>query len=465
MGFRLREIDAKSKFVEELTCDGLAQVVSHETVQMILESEGIEAERVRKLDMPVTMYGLIAVGLFEELSMAKALSKLSKGLRYIWPNEEEIDYEMVTSGGFVYRRYQLGARAMVKLFHEVCKPLATPETPGAYQFGLRLMALDGTVEDVADTPENEAFFGRHQGSRDASAYPQLQAVHLAECGTHAIVDAGIWPIRESERTGGFRMLRSIGPGMLAMWDRGFHDFDMYQQVRNRDAHALGRLPAHVKPQFIRKLEDGSYLAYLVPSEYQRRRNGERLEVRIIEYTISDPLLPGYKETHRLATTILDPDVAPAFEVACTYHQRWEIEVVIDEIDTHQRVNQRPLRSKKPVGVVQEFFAILIAHFIVRSLMADAAHQHTIAPKNLSFTHALEVIRDSIDEFQMTARDQLHRLLQRLIKHISEGILPPRRARSNPRVVKRKMSRFLRKRPEHYHIPQPQRPFHEAICLI
>src|SRR5207247_433649 len=132
--------------------------------------------------------------------------------------------------------------------------------------GLRLIALDGTVEDVPDTPANAAVFGRHTTTRGSAAFPQVQAVYLAECGTHVIVDAGFWPCHTSERIGGFRMLRSVRRGMLVMWDRGFHDFDMVVATRRRGAHVLSRLPTGVQPVPLRTVSDGSVLAYLLPSE-------------------------------------------------------------------------------------------------------------------------------------------------------------------------------------------------------
>ena len=213
------------------------------------------------------------------------------------------------------------------------------------------MALDGTTEDVPDTPANAAMFGRHSNARRPAAFPQLQGVYLVECGTHCVVDAGFWPCLTSERIGGFRLLRSVNRGMLLMWDRGFHDYEMVAAARRRGAHVLSRLPAHVKPQVLRVLPDGSLLAALLPSEQARRRRGERILVRIITYTITDPALPGYGEEHRVLTTLLNPRLAPAHEVACGYHERWEVEVVIDEIDTHQRMVGRTLRSLTPVGVI------------------------------------------------------------------------------------------------------------------
>lgn len=188
-------------------------------------------------------------------------------------------------------------------------------------------------------------------------------------------------------------------------------------------------------------------------------------VRVLQYTIQDPALPGYGEKHRLITTLLDPKCYPAHDLACAYHERWEIELVIDEIDTHQRLAGRPLRSLKPVGVIQELYALLIAHYVIRALMHQAALHQQLDPDRLSFVHALEVVRDAIAEFQMTARHLLVELLQRLWRDLVRYLLPKRRNRTNPRVVKRKMSKFHLKRPEHARSPQPTIPFREAVVLI
>src|ERR1051326_5329163 len=112
----------------------------------------------------------------------------------------------------------------------------------------------------------------------------------------------------------------------------------------RNAHVLSRLPGNIKPQHLRTLSDGSILAVLRPSDYQRRKQGDHLLVRVITYTITDPSLPGYGETSRVLTTLLDPQQAPAHELACAYHERWEIEVVVDELDTHQRLAGRTDRK-------------------------------------------------------------------------------------------------------------------------
>jgi hypothetical protein len=404
---------------------------------------------------------VIGLHLYTSLTMSAVLNKLARGLRLLWPDPL---IALPTDSALAYRRYQVGARPLALLFHQVCQPIATQETRGAFLFGLRLMALDGTVEDVPDTPANAAVFGRHITERGASAFPQVQVVYLAECGTHVIIDAGFWPYHTSERVGGFRLLRSLREDMLVLWDRGFHDYEMIVATRRRNAHVLSRLPSHVKPQPLRTLSDGSILAALRPSDAHRRKQGERLLVRVISYTITDPSLPGYGETYRVLTTLLDPRQAPAHELACAYHERWEIELVVDELDTHQRLAGRTLRSLKPVGVIQELYGLLLAHYAVRVLMHEAALEADLDPDRLSFVHALEVVRDAVPEFQLVVPEQTPLLYMRLLHDIAAKRLPERRPRSNPRVVKRKMSNFKLKRAEHYQPPKPQGSFRDAIVV-
>ena len=463
MGFTLRTLAADIKFPEAVSLNALEHALPQATIDAVIADLGVAEQRTRKLPAGVTLLLCIAMGLFTNTALTHVLRQLVQGVRYIWPGDE--DYEIANKSAISQARYRLGARPVVALFHRVCHPVATEATPGAFLFGLRLMAIDGTTEDVPDTPANAAFFGRHHGDRGDSAFPQMLAVYLCEAGTHAICDAGFWPCHTSERVGGLRLLRSVGPGMLLMWDCGFHSFEMAVKTRQRGSQFLGRLPAHVKPQFVRSLSDGSYLAYLRPSDYHRRRQGERLLVRIIEYTIDDPNRPGHGEQHRLVTSLLDPELYPAHTLACEYHQRWEIEITIDEVDTHQRLPNLPLRSHKPVGVLQEAYGLLLAHYAVRTVMHEAATQAGLDPDRLSFVNAVRIISDAIAEFQQTIPAQWPRLYQRLLKDIARERLPARENRSNPRVVKRKMSKFKLKRAIHRQWPQPSKSLPEAIVIL
>src|SRR5436853_2620429 len=461
MGFKIREIETECKFSSALTVEALSRAIPPDAIRQVIAQEGVGETRLRRLTMVLVVWLVIALHLYPTVAIGGVLRKLARGLRFVWPDPS---IRLPGDSAIAYRRSQLGARPIVALFHQVCQPMATPQTRGAFLFGLLLIALDGTTEDLPDTPANAAVFGRHTSGRGAGAFPQVQGVYLVECGTHAVIDAGFWPCHTSERLGGLRLERALRRGMLVMWDRGFHDFDMIVGARRRGAHVLSRLPAHVKPQRVRTLADGSYLAYLHPSDYRRRKHGERVLVRVITYTISDPALPGYGEEHRVITTLLKWRLAPAHDVACAYHERWEIEIVIDEIDTHQRLVGRTLRSLTPVGVIQELYGVLLAHYAVRVLMHEAAVQADLDPDRLSFVHALEIVRDAVAEFQMIAPAQQRELYERMLRDIAAKRLPERRLRSNARVVKRKMSNFKLKRPEHYQPPKPQGTFRDAVVV-
>jgi hypothetical protein len=165
------------------------------------------------------------------------------------------------------------------------------------------------------------------------------------------------------------------------------------------------------------------------------------------------------------TSLLDYEQYPALELACAYHERWEVEITIDEVDTHQRLANHPLRSKKPVGILQELYGLLIAHYAIRHVMHEAALQAGLDPDRLSFTNALHLICDAIPEFQMAIPEQRPALYQRLLRDIARYRLPERDHRINPRVVKRKMSKFPLKRPVHRQWPQPSKAFRDAIVML
>jgi hypothetical protein len=327
------------------------------------------------------------------------------------------------------------------------------------------MALDGQVLAVADTPDNARYFGRASTDRGSGAYPQVRAVYLCECGVHTIVDAGFWPYATSERIGGHRLLRSVGPGFLVMADAGFYSYAWINAVRKRGAHALVRLPNTVTFDQIETLTDGSVLIRVRQRNHNGQLTGESCLLRLIQYHIDDPASPGYGQKYRLVTTILDPDDAPAHDLAVAYHERWEIELVADEIETHQHPDGPTLRSKTPVGVLQELYGMLLAHHVTRVVMFDAAQRHGIDTDRLSFVHSLRLIRETVPYFQMAGTKKKAEIYENLLDQIVRYQMQPRQLRTNARVVKRKMSNFPLKRTEHRTVQQPTKPYKDAIVLI
>jgi hypothetical protein len=458
----VRQLAPTTKLSDESVLDALATAIPQDTVRRVISALGVGRQRCRKLPAELSLLLPLGMALFPREAIERVAGKLLAGLRFIWPEPE---LQPATKSALCQARYQLGARPLAHLFRRVCRPLATPETPGAFQFGLRLVALDSTTDDVPDTPANRRYFGGPANQHGPASFPQVRGVYLVECGTHALLDAGFWPYGVGERVGGRRLLRSVGPDMLVLWDMGFHSADLIDATVARGAHVLGRVPRYVRLPVHQRLADGSYLCWLSTGKDWQRARQERLLVRVVEYTLTDPNRPGYGERHRLLTTLRDPAQAPALDLVCAYHERWEVELVIDEHKTHLRRLQRPLRSQKPVGVLQELYGLLVAHLAIRTVMAEAAAQVQLDPRRLSFVQAVQLVGDALAEFQMVVPAQRPRLYQRLLTDLQRHPLPPRPNRMNPRVVKHRRAKYPPKRPHHRHWPQPTRGFREAVAVL
>jgi hypothetical protein len=458
----IREVAAAGAAPPEFSLEALAAVVTPAAVEAAVTACGVRERRVRKLPAAATVVVCIAMNVYAATCLGEVVARLVSGLRWLWPHP---DAWRVSPGALCHARARLGPRPLVALFKAVCRPLATPATPGAFLGRWRLMALDGTKWDVPDTPANARAFGRPASGRGGGAWPQVRVVALAECGTHAVCDAGVWRHDASEHRGARRLLRSVAPGMLLTWDRGLHSFDLVVATRARGAHLLGRVSASVQPEVVRTLGDGTQLVRLRPAA-SRRRAREQVLVRLLTYTLDDPARPGHGEVHRLVTSLLNPRAAPAGALVEAYHARWEEELAFDELETHQRP-PRPLRSRTPTGVLQEVYGLLLAHYVVRAVMAAAAATATPAPlppTRLSFLTALRLIRTAVPELQRTAPADHPRLYRQLLADLVRHPLPPRRNRNYPRVVKQKMSNFRVKGPCHHRWLQPTRAFRDAIVL-
>jgi hypothetical protein len=462
MPYSLRQIAPESKFCHDLHLDVFDQIIPVSLISEVLSTCDAWEKRERDLNMVAVISVVIAMGLLPNLSIPHVLQKMAQGLRYIWSDPT---ISLPGASALSYRREQLGIQPLRQLFEQVCQPRATPQTPGAFRFGLRLMAIDSTLENVPDTFVNDLTFGRPSSQHGAGSWPQVRGVYLQECGTHLMVDATFGSYCSSEQHLAFAVLSKITPGMLVLLDRGLSHARLVEILRVMGAHVLARLASNVVPTYVRQLSDGSYLAYLYPQDTHSKQRGRPLLVRIIEYTIDDPNRVGHQEVHRLMTTLLNPRTIAADLLIETYHERWEIELSIDEMDTHQRLCQQTLRSQTPDGVLQELYGVLLGYYAVRTLMLQSAASQDIDSDRLSFTHALTLVTNAIPEVQQTCPEDRSALMKRLLIDMRDPLLPERRLRCNPRVVKSRRSKFPARRPEHRLVSKLDKLFSEAIVLL
>jgi len=365
-------------------------------------------------------------------------------------------------------RQRLGVAPLRHLFAQVVRPLATPQTPGAFYKGLRTVGIDGTVLDLPDSPDNARLFGRPQGGRAAGAFPQVRKLSLVELGTHAELAFVLKPCRRGETGMVAGLLRHLTPGMLLLWDRNFFSYKLWRQLTRRGVHILARVKSHLVLRPIRVLADGSYLAKIYPSAHDRTHDQGGLVVRVLKYTLNDPQRVGHGQEHTLLTTLTDAVEHPALELACTYHERWEEELTLDEQKTHQdpRRPTKPwhLRSQSPAGVVQEAYALSLGHYVTRALMAQAAAQTATDPDRLSFVGCLQILRCRLPECDSRTPSTWRAWYEALLWEMGQETIEPRRNRINPRVVKRKMSKFQKARPHHRRRPPLTKRFRDTVIV-
>ena len=360
-------------------------------VDEVIAGCGRTEQRYRSLPARSVAYFAMGMALHADGSYEDVLALITDGLA--WAERGDGPSRLASKSAISHARDRLGPEPMAALFDRVARPLAALSTPGCWLAGRRLVAIDGTCLDLADTPANDAFFGRPgvmKGER--SAFPQARVVALAECGTHALFDAEIGPYTTSENALAAGLVGRLEPGMLCLADRGFYGFEMWQQAAKTGADLLWRVRDNLGLEPTADLPDGSWLAEVFHSTRDRARR-HPTTVRVINYTIDDgrPTAGPF----RLITTILDPEVAPALDLAAAYHQRWEIESTFDELKTHQRGPRAVLRSKSPELVTQEIWGHLCCHYAIRTLMYDAATHTGHDPDRVSFVAALRICRRSI----------------------------------------------------------------------
>jgi hypothetical protein len=394
MARTVASLPAGSRITDYISLGVIEKFFPREKVNAVLEQTGRASVRERDLPAHVVVYYVIALALYMRSSYREVLRCLLEGVQ--WLLDPSASIKVAGKSGISQARTRLGAEPLQSLYEAMVAPIAEKQTKGAWYRQWRLMSLDGSTLDVADTKENQKAFGRPGASRGSAAFPKIRFVALLENGTHVLWAARVDKYATDELTLAEAVVPALQPGMLCLADRFFPSHKLWQKAAATGADLLWRTRQNARLEIDQRLPDGSYLSRIYPSTSDRRNERKAIVVRVIDYRLDK--VPDAEPIYRLITSILNHKLAPAKELAALYHERWEIETALDELKTHLRGAQIVLRSKTPELVKQEFYGLLMAHFAIRGLMHEAALKADEDPDRLSFLHAVRVVQRRMARF-------------------------------------------------------------------
>jgi hypothetical protein len=393
---------AQERLPDRISIGVLSRTFPPAVLDEVIDAAGVRELRYRRLPARLMMVFTLACWLFMRSGYGLVLSKLADAQAFTGPGWG--DWQAPGTGAITRAKAKLGAQPFKLLFARTAKPAGTADTPGVFHAGLRVVTVDGFTLDVPDTADNAEFFGRgSNGSGTSNPYPQLRALVLAESGTRVLLGAAYGPSSTGEQTLAVDLLPALGPGMLVLADRGFASWNLCRQVAATGADLCWRMSASFALPVRKILPDGTYLSELKPP---RRKDGPPIKVRVIEYHVNTTDENGQEtsELFVLATTLLDHDAYPAFDLARLYHGRWQAETGIGDLKTLIRGGPEVvLRSHTPAMVEQEFWAMLCVYQAIRDLISYAAPTG-LDPGRVSFKRALEAARDSVTRAALSPRE-------------------------------------------------------------
>lgn len=401
----------------------LTQLIPFEMVDAALAATGAIQARTRLLPARVVVYLLLAGCLFAELGWRQVWHKLTAGLG-------DLPVACPTGSALWQARVRVGAEPLRWLFDLLRGPAAITTGPVRW-CGLLVCAIDGTTMSVPDHDANLAVYTKQAGHHGGSGYPLLRLVALVACGTRTIIDAAFGPTSCGEPGHTRRLLPSLRSGMLVLLDRNFDNATLIGQIAATQAHVLVRLKRNRKLPMLRRYPDGSYLSQI-----------GKVRVRVVEAQISIATSAGRATgSYRLATTLTDHRQHPAFGLVRLYHQRWEIETTYLELKS-SILGGRVLRARTPAGIDQEVYALLVCYQLLRLAMADATSTHPdVDPDRASFTIALQAARDQLVQAAGVIADAVIDLVGAIGRRVLANLMPDRRLRVTPRIVKRAISKY------------------------
>lgn len=410
----------------------LTQIVPFEMVDAVLAQTRTVQRRTRLLPARVVVYLLLAGALFAECGYPQVWARLVSGLDPARTGK----IAKPSAAALAAARRRLGPAPLRELFNLLATPAAAPGTKGTWWRGRVVCALDGTMMCCPDTPAIVAAHRKGGGNHGGTGYPMIRLLGLVACGTRTLLGAVFGSTSRGETSYVLELLGVMRRGMIVLADRNFDAADLISQITATGADVLIRAKTGSSARKLpvcQRLRDGSYLSQIGP-----------VRVRVIDATLTITTTEGQRVAdYRLLTTILDPECG-AEEIVRLYHQRWEIETAYCELKS-TILGGRVLRARTPAGVEQEVYALLVAYQAIRIAIADTAiARPEMDPDRASFTVALNTARDQIIKAAGIIAETTGTVVDIvgvIGRQILADLLPQRRHRTSPRVVKRAISNY------------------------
>jgi len=416
--------------------DNLSQLLCPELISQCLESNGVATLRKRKLPMESMVWAVVGMALFRNQSMRQLINRLDIML----PNE--IDY--VAPSAVTQARKRLGSDSIRDIFR-ASQAKWNEQSEHPTWCGLNLYGVDGVVWRTPDTPENNAEFERTSNHRSKAAYPQVRMVCLMELSSHLVVDSAFDSVSENEMTLAARLLDSIPENSLTLFDRGFYSLGLLDRWHNNECnrHWLMPLKKNTQYEVIRSLGRQDKIIRIATSPQAKKKwegLSSHVEVRLLSKTIKG-------KSVEIITSMTDPMKYPAADIVDLYAHRWEIELGYREMKQYLLENRFTLRSNQPELIRQELWGILLAYNLLRYKMVLMAKSlDGIYPNQLSFREASAHIVHLLSQLPSCSPGNIPKLVMNLEKNAKQFVLPGRRERSYPRVLKCSKNKFpVRKR--------------------
>jgi hypothetical protein len=406
-------------------------------IEEALAATGTATVRRRRLPAEQVIWLVLGMGMFRDRPIEDVVSKLDLAL----PGTSG----SIAKSSISQARERIGSEPMKWLF-ERCSAEWSKRSADEHRWrGLSLFGMDGSTVRVPDSEENREVYGGQSGRNESeSGYPMVRIVVLMVLRSHLLAACGFGAYSTNEIHHARPLLSAIPSNSLTMVDRGFFGAQFLTEIEGgENRHWLTRARSDLKSTRLERFGKGDELIELNVSGEARRKDPslpKTWTMRLIKYRRK-----GFPE-RTLLTSLRDPKLYPAAEIIALYHERWELELGYDEIKTELLDREETIRSRKPDGVAQELWGILLAYNLVRLEMASIAKEADVEPTEISFIESLRLIRDEWEWLSVTSPGAIPKRLEAMRQNVKRYVLPPRRSRSFPRTVKIKMSNYDRNRP-------------------